>query len=83
LKEIEKVSYLPFPDFKNKQPRIETSAITKFAHPMNVYAGPRVNATIYFKDGLVIKYPTLSTLVSGPKGALPQALDQSLLLVKC
>ena len=38
---------------------------------MNVFAGPRINATVYFKDHKIIKYPTLRTFVTGPPEVFP------------
>jgi hypothetical protein len=49
--DILSVSYLPYPKFTNNNQIInKTSFENKFALNMNVFAGPRINATIYFKD---------------------------------
>ena len=48
LQQIEKVSYLPYPGFISNQPINVTSFENNFAFSMNVYAGPRINATVYF-----------------------------------
>jgi hypothetical protein len=72
LLQIEKVSYLPYPFFTNNNQLINvTSFENNFALSMNVFAGPRINATVYFKDHKAIKYPTLQTFVTGPPEVFP------------
>jgi pYEATS domain-containing protein involved in immunity len=74
LSQIEKVTYVPYPKFEGKIFNI-TSVNNKFALYMNVFAGPKVNTTVYFKDKEVIEYPTLQTSVTGPLEVFPINLD--------
>jgi pYEATS domain-containing protein involved in immunity len=72
LLQIEKVSYLPYPFFTNNNQVINVSSFeNNFALSMNVFAGPRINATVYFKDHKVIRYPPLQTFVTGPHEVFP------------
>jgi len=67
LRNIQKVNYLAYPGFMGPNGTYSvniTSMENKFAlGPLNVYAGPRINATVFFRDNQVIKYPTLRTAV--------------------
>jgi hypothetical protein len=45
---------------------VVNSSENKFAQTLNVVAGPKVNATVYFKDNSFIQHPTIQTSVEIP-----------------
>jgi len=86
LEKIQKVGYIAFPYFDgpnttdimyhdgNMYTNV-TSANNNFTLNLNVWAGPKINATVYFKDGQVIKYPTLDALTPCPTQLCPYKIQ--------
>jgi hypothetical protein len=62
LRNIQKVNYLAYPGFSGPNGTASknvTSMENKFALGLNVGAGPKIHATVFFKDNQVREYPTL------------------------
>jgi len=72
LQNIERVSYHLHPSETFPEPvQNISSPENKFALQLNVIAGPRISATVYFKDNHVVTAPLLRTFVTGSPELFP------------